>query len=103
MDRTLSAPGKLFLAGEYAVLWGGEARILGTAPRAHALVRSRQDRRVEIALVTRQRRELKPHRFGRDQAVIDRTRIADDFARDVSLERRIHVHAARDEQRRTEE
>lgn len=50
MDRTLSAPGKLFLSGEYAVLWGGEARILGTAPRAHALVRSRQDRRVEIAL-----------------------------------------------------
>jgi len=50
MDRTLSAPGKLFLAGEYAVLWGGEARLLGTSPRTHALVRTRNDRRVEVVL-----------------------------------------------------
>ncbi len=50
MERTISAPGKLFLSGEYAVLWGGEARVLGTAPRAHALVRRREDRRVEVVL-----------------------------------------------------
>lgn len=50
MDRTLSAPGKLFLCGEYAVLWGGEARIVGVSPRAHAFVRSRDDRRVDVVL-----------------------------------------------------
>ncbi len=50
MDRTLSAPGKLFLAGEYAVLWGGEARVMGVEPRAHAMVRPRADRRVEVLL-----------------------------------------------------
>jgi phosphomevalonate kinase len=50
VDRTLSAPGKLFLSGEYAVLWGGVARILGVAPRVHALVRSRDDRQVDIVL-----------------------------------------------------
>lgn len=50
MDRTLSAPGKLFLSGEFAVLWGGEARIVGIGPRAHAFVRSRDDRRVDIVL-----------------------------------------------------
>lgn len=50
MDRTLSAPGKLFLSGEYAVLWGGVARILAVGPRVHALVRPRQDRQVDIVL-----------------------------------------------------
>ncbi|MBK7858852.1 MAG: phosphomevalonate kinase [Archangiaceae bacterium] len=50
MDRTLSAPGKLFLAGEYAVLWGGVARIAAVGPRTTAMVRQRPDRRVEILL-----------------------------------------------------
>jgi phosphomevalonate kinase len=50
MERALSAPGKLFLSGEYAVLWGGVARVLGGAPRAAALVRSRSDRRVDVVL-----------------------------------------------------
>ena len=50
MDRALSAPGKLFLAGEYAVLWGGLARIAAVGPRTTALLRRRQDRRVEILL-----------------------------------------------------
>ncbi|MFT3708523.1 MAG: phosphomevalonate kinase [Archangium sp.] len=49
-ERTLSAPGKLFLSGEYAVLWGGVARIAAVEPRVHALVRSRADRTVEIVL-----------------------------------------------------
>ena len=52
MDRTLSAPGKLFLAGEYAVLWGGVARILAVGPRVNALVRPRQDRQVDVVLLT---------------------------------------------------
>ena len=50
MDRTLSAPGKLFLSGEYAVLWGGVARILAVGPRVHALVRPRVDRQVDVVL-----------------------------------------------------
>jgi phosphomevalonate kinase len=50
MDRTLSAPGKLFLSGEYAVLWGGTARILAVGPRVHAFVRPRPDRQVDIVL-----------------------------------------------------
>lgn len=50
MDRALSAPGKLFLAGEYAVLWGGVARVAAVGPRTTALVRRRQDRRVEVLL-----------------------------------------------------
>ncbi len=50
MDRTLSAPGKLFLAGEYAVLFGGVARVLAVGPRARASVRARADRRVEVLL-----------------------------------------------------
>ncbi|GMU62602.1 MAG: hypothetical protein AMXMBFR34_43650 [Myxococcaceae bacterium] len=67
-ERTLSAPGKLFLAGEYSVLWAnspsppageragekggptGVARVLAAGPRAHALVRRRADRRVELVL-----------------------------------------------------
>lgn len=50
VDRTLSAPGKLFLAGEYAVLWGGVARVLAVGPRARAFVRKRPDRRVDLLL-----------------------------------------------------
>ncbi|MBL8921797.1 MAG: phosphomevalonate kinase [Myxococcaceae bacterium] len=50
MDRTLSAPGKLFLAGEYAVLWGGVARVAAVGPRVRAYVRRRADRRVELLL-----------------------------------------------------
>lgn len=50
MERTLSAPGKLFVSGEYAVLWGGHARILAVAPRVSALMRARQDRRVDVVL-----------------------------------------------------
>lgn len=50
MDRTLSAPGKLFLCGEYAVLWGGMARILAVEPRLQALVRRRVDRQVDVVL-----------------------------------------------------
>ena len=50
MQRTLSAPGKLFLSGEYAVLWGGVARIAAVGPRTAAHVRARVDREVAIAL-----------------------------------------------------
>ena len=50
MDRTLSAPGKLFLTGEYAVLWGGVARVLAVGPRVHALVRPRTDSPAETEL-----------------------------------------------------
>lgn len=50
VDRTLSAPGKLFLAGEYAVLWGGVARVLAVGPRVRAFVRRRVDRRVDLLL-----------------------------------------------------
>ena len=50
MDRTLSAGGKLFLAGEYAVLWGGAAWIAAVEPRVHARVRTRDDRRVDLLL-----------------------------------------------------
>ncbi len=50
MDRALSAPGKLFLAGEYAVLWGGVARLVAVEPRARVAVRPREDRRVDLVL-----------------------------------------------------
>ena len=50
MQRALSAPGKLFLAGEYAVLWGGTARIAAIGPRSSALVRRREDREVHLLL-----------------------------------------------------
>jgi phosphomevalonate kinase len=50
MERTLSAPGKLFLSGEYAVLWGGVARIAAVGPRTAAFGRSLQDRNVGLAL-----------------------------------------------------
>lgn len=50
MERALSAPGKLFLSGEYAVLWGGTARIAAVEPRCQALVRRRADRQVHLLL-----------------------------------------------------
>jgi phosphomevalonate kinase len=50
MQRALSAPSKLFLAGEYAVLWGGTARIAAVGPRASALVQRRADREVHLVL-----------------------------------------------------
>jgi len=46
--RALSAAGKLFLAGEYAVLWGGTARVACVGPRTHAWVRPREDRQVSL-------------------------------------------------------
>ncbi|MBM4378207.1 MAG: phosphomevalonate kinase [Deltaproteobacteria bacterium] len=48
--RALSAAGKLFLAGEYAVLWGGTARVACVGPRTHAWVRPREDRHVALHL-----------------------------------------------------
>lgn len=50
METCLSAPGKLFLSGEYAVLWGGTARLAGVGPRAWALARTREDREVHLVL-----------------------------------------------------
>ncbi|AKQ64962.1 Phosphomevalonate kinase [Myxococcus hansupus] len=50
MERALSAPGKLFLSGEYAVLWGGVARLAAVAPRTAAYVRRRADARVHVCL-----------------------------------------------------
>jgi phosphomevalonate kinase len=50
MERALSAPGKLFVSGEYAVLWGGVARVAAVAPRTAALVRRRTDARVHVCL-----------------------------------------------------
>ncbi|MDY7229657.1 mevalonate kinase family protein [Hyalangium rubrum] len=50
MERAFSAPGKLFLSGEYAVLWGGVARVAAVAPRTTALVRQRADARVHVCL-----------------------------------------------------
>ncbi len=49
-SRALSAGGKLFLAGEYAVLWGGTARIACVGPRTHAWVSPREDRGVHLHL-----------------------------------------------------
>lgn len=49
-ERALSAPGKLFVSGEYAVLWGGLARVLAVEPRVPALCRRRGDRRIELVL-----------------------------------------------------
>jgi phosphomevalonate kinase len=45
-----SAPGKLFLAGEYSVLWGGVALVAAVGPRTSCLARPRDDRTVEILL-----------------------------------------------------
>lgn len=49
-DRLLSAGGKLFVSGEYSVLWGGTARILAVNPRVSAQVRPREDRTIEVLL-----------------------------------------------------
>lgn len=50
MERALSAPGKLFVSGEYAVLWGGVSRVAAVAPRTSALVRTRTDSAVHLCL-----------------------------------------------------
>lgn len=50
MSRALSAPGKLFLAGEYAVLWGGVGHVLACGGRVGAAVRRRTDRRIDLLL-----------------------------------------------------
>ena len=50
MQVALSAPGKLFLSGEYAILWGGTARLAGVGPRTSAFARSRDDRTVHLVL-----------------------------------------------------
>jgi phosphomevalonate kinase len=52
LDRFLSAPSKLFLTGEYAVLWGGSARVAAVQPRGEAYVRRRTDREIHLALET---------------------------------------------------
>lgn len=48
--RTFTAPGKLFLSGEYAVLWGGTARIAAVGPRVACTIRRREDREVHVLL-----------------------------------------------------
>lgn len=50
LRRTLTAPGKLFIAGEYAVLWGGTCRVMAVAPHTHAAVVRREDREVHLLL-----------------------------------------------------
>lgn len=50
LRRTLQAPGKLFLAGEYAVLWGGTCRVMAVAPQTRAAVVRREDREVHLLL-----------------------------------------------------
>lgn len=50
LHRSLSAPGKLFLAGEYAVLWGGACRVMAVGPRTRAAVCRREDREVHLLL-----------------------------------------------------
>lgn len=50
MERALSAPGKLFISGEYAVLWGGVSRVAAVGPRTAALVRRRADSRVNVCV-----------------------------------------------------
>jgi phosphomevalonate kinase len=48
MNRSVSAPGKLFLCGEYAVLWGGTALLAAVGPRTAGMVRARSDRQVHL-------------------------------------------------------
>jgi phosphomevalonate kinase len=50
MQRALSAPGKLFVSGEYAVLWGGTARVAAVGPRVASYVRRREDGEVHLVL-----------------------------------------------------
>ncbi len=52
MDRCVSAPGKLFLCGEYAVLWGGTALIAAVGPRLGGWVRARDDSRIHLISAT---------------------------------------------------
>src|SRR5262249_46758459 len=52
MDRCVSAPGKLFLSGEYAVLWGGTALIAAVGPRLAGWVRARDDSRIHLISAT---------------------------------------------------
>ncbi|HEX4803885.1 MAG TPA: phosphomevalonate kinase, partial [Myxococcaceae bacterium] len=52
MDRCVSAPGKLFLSGEYAVLWGGTALIAAVGPRLAGCVRARKDSRIHLISAT---------------------------------------------------
>jgi phosphomevalonate kinase len=47
-QRAISAGGKLFVAGEYAVLWGGEARLCCVGPRVSAVVRRAVSRDVHL-------------------------------------------------------
>jgi phosphomevalonate kinase len=75
VDRLLSAPGKLFLSGEYAVLWGGVARLVAVEPRARALVRPREDRRVDVVLAEgRVSGQATPAGVRWDEPVDERTR-----------------------------
>jgi phosphomevalonate kinase len=53
VQRAHSAPSKLFLSGEYSVLWGGVARVLAVGPRASSLVQTRDDRTVEVLTAER--------------------------------------------------
>jgi phosphomevalonate kinase len=48
--RAWSAPGKLFVSGEYAVLWGGVARLLAVEPRTRVAARRRDDGQIEVLL-----------------------------------------------------
>lgn len=50
MKRVISAPGKLFLSGEYAVLWGGLSRIAAVGPRLQAVCEAEPDRNVHVLL-----------------------------------------------------
>ena len=50
MERALTAAGKLFICGEYAVLWGGVARIASVGPRQWAHIKVREDTRVMVRL-----------------------------------------------------
>ena len=52
MDRCVSAPGKLFLSGEYAVLWGGTALIAAVGPRLAGWVRARDNLRIHLISAT---------------------------------------------------
>ena len=46
----LSAPGKLFLTGEYAVLWGAPATLAAVEPRLNATLDARADDQIELRI-----------------------------------------------------
>lgn len=46
----LSAPGKVFLTGEYAVLWGAPAIVAGVAPRIEARLEKLEAPRIELSV-----------------------------------------------------